>query len=308
MNLMKRNNKAKSAGHPLGTKMSKSPKSMMKESREQLCSEMERKGQIVDEFNVVSIPKTNESFHLLYDTKGRFRLHSIRDEESKFKLCKVCSVQFGQKGIPYINTYDGRTIRYPDPLIKANDTIKLDLEAQNITDFMTNLSSLRGNVLPRLERTVATSNVGHKKFNLVNRDLWEGFMCSGERLLVLHSLQIMTPILPQKSPFRICNMICLVGPSETQCSPCSHGNNVGVHYATWSTAVLGPVTLEGHNERTTDLTNQIWSYKLLLDVRAWNVLLLGSCLGFIRCCPIISLPCCLYLAWIFILDVPFVEF
>lgn len=48
MNLMKKSNKAKSAGHPLGTKMSKSPKSMM-ESREQLCSEMERKGQIADE-------------------------------------------------------------------------------------------------------------------------------------------------------------------------------------------------------------------------------------------------------------------
>ncbi|KAG5512791.1 hypothetical protein RHGRI_008249 [Rhododendron griersonianum] len=54
----------------------------------------------------------------------------------QFKLCKVRSVQFGQKGIPYINTYDGRTIRYLDPLIKANDTIKLDLEAQKITDFM----------------------------------------------------------------------------------------------------------------------------------------------------------------------------
>ncbi|KAH7861752.1 hypothetical protein Vadar_030357 [Vaccinium darrowii] len=70
----------------------------------------------------VSIPKTNENFPLLYDTKGRFRLHSIRDEEAK--------------GIPYINTYDGRTIRYPVPIIKANDTIKLDLEANKITDFI----------------------------------------------------------------------------------------------------------------------------------------------------------------------------
>ncbi|OAY71129.1 40S ribosomal protein S4-3 [Ananas comosus] len=67
---------------------------------------------------------------------GRFRLHSIKDEEAKFKLCKVRSVQFGQKGIPYLNTYDGRTIRYPDPLIKANDTIKLDLETNKIVDFI----------------------------------------------------------------------------------------------------------------------------------------------------------------------------
>ncbi|KAJ6373762.1 hypothetical protein OIU78_029446 [Salix suchowensis] len=86
--------------------------------------------------DVVSIPKTNESFRLLYDTKGRFRLHSLRDEEAKFKLCKVRSIQFGQKGIPYLNTYDGRTIRYPDPLIKANDTIKLDLESNKIVDFI----------------------------------------------------------------------------------------------------------------------------------------------------------------------------
>uniref|UniRef100_A0A9I9DI70 KOW domain-containing protein n=1 Tax=Cucumis melo TaxID=3656 RepID=A0A9I9DI70_CUCME len=86
--------------------------------------------------DVVSIPKTSENFRLLYDTKGRFRLHSIRDEEAKFKLCKVRSVQFGQKGIPYLNTYDGRTIRYPDPLIKANDTIKLDLESNKIADFI----------------------------------------------------------------------------------------------------------------------------------------------------------------------------
>ena len=54
----------------------------------------------------------------------------------QFKLCKVRSVQFGQKGIPYLNTFDGRTIRYPDPLIKANDTIKLDLETNKITDFI----------------------------------------------------------------------------------------------------------------------------------------------------------------------------
>jgi len=37
--------------------------------------------------DVVSIPKTNENFRLLYDTKGRFRLHSIKDEEAKVCTC-----------------------------------------------------------------------------------------------------------------------------------------------------------------------------------------------------------------------------
>ncbi|KAL8113987.1 hypothetical protein AgCh_021047 [Apium graveolens] len=86
--------------------------------------------------DVVSILKINENFRLLYDTRGQFHLQSVKDEESKFKLCKIRFMQFGQKGIQYINTYDGRTIRYPDHLIKANDTIKLDLEAHKIADFI----------------------------------------------------------------------------------------------------------------------------------------------------------------------------
>ncbi|CAA6672106.1 unnamed protein product [Spirodela intermedia] len=85
--------------------------------------------------DVVSIPKTNENFRLLYDTKGRFRLHRVKDEEAKVTLqSPFCPVW--DKGIPYLNTYDGRTIRYPDPLIKANDTIKLDLEDNKIVDFI----------------------------------------------------------------------------------------------------------------------------------------------------------------------------
>ncbi|KAL0771736.1 hypothetical protein Bca101_036887 [Brassica carinata] len=30
-----------------------------------------------------------ENSCLLYDSEGRFRLHSIRDEEAKYKLCKL---------------------------------------------------------------------------------------------------------------------------------------------------------------------------------------------------------------------------
>jgi hypothetical protein len=31
------------------------------------------------------------------------------------------------KGVPYIVTHDGRTIRYPDPLVKVNDTVMVDI-------------------------------------------------------------------------------------------------------------------------------------------------------------------------------------
>nr|PNR60382.1 hypothetical protein PHYPA_003175 [Physcomitrium patens] len=72
--------------------------------------------------DMISIAKTNENFRLLYDNKPRFTLHNISTEEAKYKLCKVRSAQFGDKGVPHTTTFDGRTIRYPDSLIKANDT------------------------------------------------------------------------------------------------------------------------------------------------------------------------------------------
>jgi len=86
--------------------------------------------------DVVSIEKTGEQFRLLYDTKGRFTLQPITTEEAKYKLCKVNKVKLGAKGIPYITTHDGRNIRYPDPLIKAHDSVKLNIETGKIIDFI----------------------------------------------------------------------------------------------------------------------------------------------------------------------------
>jgi len=85
--------------------------------------------------DVVSIEKTNETFRILFDTKGRFIAQRIIPAEAKFKLLKVRKVGTGEKGIPFVTTHDGRTVRYPDPLIKVNDTIKFDLETGKITDF-----------------------------------------------------------------------------------------------------------------------------------------------------------------------------
>uniref|UniRef100_A0AC34G739 40S ribosomal protein S4 n=1 Tax=Panagrolaimus sp. ES5 TaxID=591445 RepID=A0AC34G739_9BILA len=58
--------------------------------------------------DVISIEKTNETFRLLYDVKGRFTVHRIGKEEAQFKLLKVVKIGVGAKGIPYIVTHDGR--------------------------------------------------------------------------------------------------------------------------------------------------------------------------------------------------------
>jgi len=86
--------------------------------------------------DVIQIEKTKENFRLLYDTKGRFILHKVTKEEAAYKLCRVKSVCRGPKGIPYAVTHDGRTIRYPDPDIKAMDTVRIDIASGKILDHV----------------------------------------------------------------------------------------------------------------------------------------------------------------------------
>jgi len=87
--------------------------------------------------DVISIDKIqNGTFRLLFNTKGRFTLQKITPQEAKYKLCKVRRTQAGAKGVPYVTLHDGRTIRYPHPDIKVNDTVKLDLETGKIETFV----------------------------------------------------------------------------------------------------------------------------------------------------------------------------
>jgi small subunit ribosomal protein S4e len=100
--------------------------------------------------DVLSIEKTGENYRVLYDTKGRYQLVKVSDQEAQYKLCRVKKLSIGDKNslgknpfasgrsasVPYIVTHDGRTLRYPDPLIKPNDTIKLDLVNNKIVDFV----------------------------------------------------------------------------------------------------------------------------------------------------------------------------
>merc|ERR1719309_528821 len=86
--------------------------------------------------DVITIDETNENFRLIYDVKGRFTVHRISNEEAKYKLCKVKRVSVGPKGVPFIVTSDGRTLRYPDPLVKVNDSILFNLEKSKMTDYI----------------------------------------------------------------------------------------------------------------------------------------------------------------------------
>merc|ERR1711982_256972 len=84
--------------------------------------------------DVVQIEKTGENFRIIYDVKGRFTVHRITATESKYKLCRVREVKTGPKGVPYLYTSDGRTIRYPDPIVRVHDSIQLDISSGKIQD------------------------------------------------------------------------------------------------------------------------------------------------------------------------------
>ena len=86
--------------------------------------------------DVISIDKTKENFRMLYDTKAKFVLHKISKEEAAYKLCRVKKVARGPKAVPFAITHDGRTVRYPDPDVKPNDTIRVDLATGKILDHV----------------------------------------------------------------------------------------------------------------------------------------------------------------------------
>jgi len=90
--------------------------------------------------DVISIDKSDEHFRLMYDAKGRFVLHRLNSKayskEAEYKLCRVQAVRVGAKGVPCITTHDGRTIRYPDPLAKNNDCVKVDIATGKAVDMV----------------------------------------------------------------------------------------------------------------------------------------------------------------------------
>jgi len=111
---------------------------------QQICMErcVKIDGKVRTDFNypagfmdVVSLEKSGDLFRLLYDVKGRFVLHRIEKAEGKYKLCRIQKVYVTAKKVPVAVTHDGRTIRYPDPDVKVNDTVKVDIATGRMSDI-----------------------------------------------------------------------------------------------------------------------------------------------------------------------------
>jgi len=86
--------------------------------------------------DVVELEKCGDRFRLLFDTKGRFVLHRLNREEATYKMCRVNKVFISANKVPVAVTHDGRTIRYPDPDVKVNDTIKVAIATGKMSDIL----------------------------------------------------------------------------------------------------------------------------------------------------------------------------
>ena len=85
--------------------------------------------------DIVELEKSGDRFRLLYDTKRRFVLHRVEKDESQFKLCRIQKVYVTAKKVPVAVTHDGRTLRYPDPSVKVNDTVKVDISSGKMSEI-----------------------------------------------------------------------------------------------------------------------------------------------------------------------------
>merc|ERR1712093_149582 len=74
---------------------------------------------------------------LILRNRLKYRLNNKNfSKEKDFKLCRVQRVSVGAKGVPNITTHDGRTIRYPDPLAKMHDVVKVDIATGKAVDML----------------------------------------------------------------------------------------------------------------------------------------------------------------------------
>lgn len=86
--------------------------------------------------DVIELEKSGDRFRVMFDVKGRFVLQRLERAEAQFKLCRVSKVYVTANKIPAAVTHDGRTIRFPDPDVKVNDSIKVNIATGKMGDIL----------------------------------------------------------------------------------------------------------------------------------------------------------------------------
>ena len=84
--------------------------------------------------DVISIPEIEEHYRVLLDSKGRFRLVKITEEEAKWKLSRIENKTVVKGGKLQLNMHDGRNILVEEDDYKTGDTLKISVPEQEIME------------------------------------------------------------------------------------------------------------------------------------------------------------------------------
>lgn len=82
--------------------------------------------------DVLTLSKTNESYRMLLDYKGRLQLLPIDDKEKGWKLARIDGKTVVRGGKVQLSLHDGRSILLPRDQYSTGDVLKIELPSQRI--------------------------------------------------------------------------------------------------------------------------------------------------------------------------------
>jgi len=91
---------------------------------------------IIGLMDVLSIPKTNENFRLVIDTKGRLSLIKINEKEANITLGKIIKKTKIKDGRTQLNLSDSRNIIVDKDEYKIGDSLLIELPGQKIKEHL----------------------------------------------------------------------------------------------------------------------------------------------------------------------------
>jgi small subunit ribosomal protein S4e len=84
--------------------------------------------------DVLTIPKANENFRALLDSRGKIRPIKISKDRAKWKLVRIENISTIKGGKTQLNLHDGRNILTDKGKNKPGDVLKIELPSQKILD------------------------------------------------------------------------------------------------------------------------------------------------------------------------------
>ncbi len=82
--------------------------------------------------DVLSIPKTNSHYRVLFDKRGKIVLTPIPKENSIWKMVKIVDKTTVKKGLTQLNLHDGRNIIVKNDRFKTKDVLKMEIPGQKM--------------------------------------------------------------------------------------------------------------------------------------------------------------------------------